>query len=62
MLGEADVSLGVRPSNRRDNHIPSCCASAMSVAALGDGRLGVSSGSEPQESFDLWLTRRGDTA
>ena len=34
----------------------------MSVAALGDGRLGVSSGSEPQESFDLWLTRRGDTA
>ena len=54
--------LGVRPSNRRDNHIPSCCASAMSVAALGDGRLGVSSGSEPQEPFDLWLTHRGDTA
>jgi hypothetical protein len=54
--------LGVRPSNRRDNHIPSCCASTTSVAALGDGRLGVSRAIEPEERPELGFMCTGDTA
>jgi len=27
------ILLGVRPSNRRDHHIPSCCAPTMSVTS-----------------------------
>ena len=55
--------LGVRPSNRRDNHIPSCCVPTVAVAALGDGRVGVrdrdrAGKSETEPPF----TRRGGTA
>jgi hypothetical protein len=54
--------LGVRPSNRGDNHIPSCCAPALSVAALGDGPVGVLCAIAPEEPIDLPVTRTGDTA
>jgi len=53
--------LGVRPSNRGDDHIPSCCAPTMSVAAVGDG-LGVPCPIGPGTRIDLFLTWRGDTA
>ena len=56
------AKLGVRPSNRRDNHITSCCAPTMSVAAFGDGHVGVPGPIEPEARIDRVLTRRGDTA
>ena len=55
---QVENALGVRPSNRCDNHVPSCCAPTISVTALGDGRLGVPCSIGANER----LTRRGDTA
>ena len=54
-------ALGVRPSNRRDNYMLSCCAT-MSVAALGDGRAGVPWAIEPEKGISLPFIHRGDTA
>jgi hypothetical protein len=55
------VALGVRPSNRRDSHIPSCCAPPNSVAALGDGRGGVGRVPEREARVRLALSSRDDT-
>jgi hypothetical protein len=59
---DALLDLGVRPSNRRDGHTPSCCALTLSVAAFGDGRKGVRCAIEPEERIDRRFTRTGDTA
>ena len=56
------ATLGVRPSNRRDSHITSCCAPRVSVAALGDGRRGVQRVPELDGRSGLAIRRRGDTA
>jgi hypothetical protein len=55
-------ALGVRPSNRRDSHITSCCAPRMSVATLGDGRIGVQRVPEVDDGSRLGIKHRGDTA
>jgi hypothetical protein len=54
--------LGVRPSNRRDSHIPSCCARTTSVAALSDGRAGVRDVPEIEDGARVAIRRTGDTA
>jgi hypothetical protein len=59
---EAHQSLGVRPSNRHDSHITSCCAPRMYVATLGDGRIGVQRGPELDDGSRLVIKYRGDTA
>jgi hypothetical protein len=55
-------SLGVRPSNRCDSHVTSCCASISSVTVVGDGPVGVRRMPELDEQCRLAITRRGDTA
>ena len=55
-------ALGVRPSNRRHGHETFCCAGALSVTVLGDGRVGVPCVPERQGRRLLPLRRRGDTA
>jgi hypothetical protein len=54
--------LGVRPSNRRDIHIPSCCAPTMSITALGDGRVGVPFAIASDERIARSVRHKGDTA
>jgi len=54
--------LGVRPSNRRDGHSSSCCASRTAVAAVGDGRAGLWRVPERTTRGDRRLRRRADTA
>ena len=61
VIAKVTYLLGVRPSNRRDHRIPSCCAPRMSVAARGDGRVAVPRPSEPEGRIGRPLTRRGDT-
>jgi len=56
------LALGVRPSNRRDSHVASCCAPIMSVAALGDGRADVPCAVVPDEGIGLPFIHRCDTA
>jgi hypothetical protein len=56
------LRLGVRPSNRRDGHIASCCAPKMSVAGLGDGRIGILREPEFDNGSRFAIRRRGDTA
>ena len=53
--------LGVRPSNRCDGHVISCCAPTMPPVAVGDSGISVPHAIEPEERIGLF-TRRGDTA
>ena len=55
-------ALGVRPSNRHDNHVTSCCAPTLSVTALGDGRVGVPCPIESDKPVVCRFIRRDDTA
>jgi transposase len=54
--------LGVRPSNRRESHISSCCASGMSVAAVSEGRVGRPRVPKCDDHPRLAVIRRGDRA
>ena len=51
----------VRPRNRCDGHVISCCAPTMPPVAVGDSGISVPHAIEPEERIGLF-TRRGDTA
>ena len=56
------LDSGVRPSNRCDHHIGSCCASRPSITLVGDGHIGVRRVPTLDEPYQLVISHRSDTA